>query len=306
MVHHLLDAATLHGRHADVIVLGQDDPDDPAAFVARHFVEDVVMGVGRPVLLVPRAGDIRTIGENVVIAWDDSREAARAVADDALLQQFLLRLGNSRWYGGVRYVFFDSTSSFTGGNVPDSVSKFERNQRIGAGSLILDYDSRDNIFYPGSGSFAEFEAQFARIGFGGTQNYDVYAARGFKWFPLMHALILGLRVETKFSTGDIPFYAQPYVDLRGVQKGRYQDRNAISTEVELRWDVTPRWSLLGFTGLGKAYGRLESFSQAQNVTSVGAGFRYLIARKLGVSIGIDDAHSKDQNAFYIQVGSAWR
>ncbi|BCQ28539.1 hypothetical protein NK8_67290 (plasmid) [Caballeronia sp. NK8] len=81
MVHHLLDAATLHGRHADVIVLGQDDPDDPAAFVARHFVEDVVMGVGRPVLLVPRAGDIRTIGENVVIAWDDSREAARAVAD---------------------------------------------------------------------------------------------------------------------------------------------------------------------------------------------------------------------------------
>ncbi|WP_225936593.1 BamA/TamA family outer membrane protein [Caballeronia sp. NK8] len=235
-----------------------------------------------------------------------SEPRAYTLRGDALLQQFLLRLGNSRWYGGVRYVFFDSTSSFTGGNVPDSVSKFERNQRIGAGSLILDYDSRDNIFYPGSGSLAEFEAQFARIGFGGTQNYDVYAARGFKWFPLMHALILGLRVETKFSTGDIPFYAQPYVDLRGVQKGRYQDRNAISTEVELRWDVTPRWSLLGFTGLGKAYGRLESFSQAQNVTSVGAGFRYLIARKLGVSIGIDVAHSKDQNAFYIQVGSAWR
>jgi hypothetical protein len=39
---------------------------------------------------------------------------------------------------------------------------------------------------------------------------------------------------------------------------------------------------------------------------MGAGFRYLIARKLGVSIGIDVAHSKDQNAFYIQVGSAWR
>lgn len=77
----VLDAATLHGRHADVIVLGQDDPDDPEAFIARHFVEDVVMGSGRPVLLVPRAGDIKSLGENVVIAWDDSREAARAVAD---------------------------------------------------------------------------------------------------------------------------------------------------------------------------------------------------------------------------------
>ncbi|WP_250456073.1 universal stress protein [Caballeronia sp. ATUFL_M2_KS44] len=77
----VIDAAVLHGRHADVIVLGQDDPQDPAAFIARHFVEDTVMSAGRPVLIVPRAGDIETIGENVVLAWDDSREAARAVAD---------------------------------------------------------------------------------------------------------------------------------------------------------------------------------------------------------------------------------
>ncbi|MEM5296078.1 glyceraldehyde-3-phosphate dehydrogenase [Burkholderia sp. JPY481] len=192
-----------------------------------------------------------------------------------LLQQFLARIGNSRWYAGVRYVFFDASSNFAGGVVPTEVRNFQKDQRIGAGSLIVDYDSLDNIFYPGSGSFAELESQFARTGFGGTQNY-------------------------------IPFYAQPYVDLRGVQKGRYQDRNAISIEAELRWDLTPRWRVLGFTGAGKAYGRLESFSQAQDVQSVGVGFRYLIARKLGVSIGIDIAHSKDQNAFYVQVGSAWR
>ncbi|KAK45581.1 universal stress protein UspA [Caballeronia jiangsuensis] len=75
------EAATLHGRHADVIVLGQDDADDAGAFITRHFVEDIVFAAGRPVLLVPRAGDIRTFGENVAIAWDDSREAARSVAD---------------------------------------------------------------------------------------------------------------------------------------------------------------------------------------------------------------------------------
>ncbi|SAK95116.1 hypothetical protein AWB80_07062 [Caballeronia pedi] len=90
-----------------------------------------------------------------------------------LLQQFLARIGNSRWYVGVRYVFFDASSNFTGGAVPTDVSNFQKDQRIGAGSLILDYDSRDNIFYPGSGSFAELESQFARTGFGGTQNYDL-------------------------------------------------------------------------------------------------------------------------------------
>ncbi|RAF34147.1 universal stress protein, partial [Burkholderia multivorans] len=75
------DAGILHARHADLLVLGQEDPDDRMTYVARHFVEDVVMGSGRPAIVVPYAGDVRTIGENVVIGWDGGREAARALAD---------------------------------------------------------------------------------------------------------------------------------------------------------------------------------------------------------------------------------
>jgi len=73
--------AILHARHADLLVLGQENPDDRMTFVARHFVEDVVMGSGRPAIVVPYAGDVRTLGENVLIGWDDGREAARATAD---------------------------------------------------------------------------------------------------------------------------------------------------------------------------------------------------------------------------------
>jgi hypothetical protein len=223
----------------------------------------------------------------------------------ALIQQLLVRIGESRWYAGPRYVYFDASSAFKSGAAPVEAGAFQSNQRISAASLVIDYDSRDNIFYPARGSFLELEAQAARTALGSTENYEVYAARGYTWLPVAQSLILGLRADSKFSSGDIPFYAQPYIDLRGVRKGRYQDRNALSAEVELRWEATPRWSWLAFTGLGKAWGQLESFSQAQNVQSVGAGFRYMIARKLGVSIGVDVAHSKDQNAIYIQVGSAW-
>ncbi|MGC2945087.1 universal stress protein [Burkholderia ambifaria] len=74
-------AAILHARHADLLVLGQENPDDRMTFVARHFVEDVVMGSGRPAIVVPYAGDVRTLGENVLIGWDGGREAARATAD---------------------------------------------------------------------------------------------------------------------------------------------------------------------------------------------------------------------------------
>lgn len=76
-----IDAAVLRARHADVVVLGQQDPDDQASFVAHGFVEDVVMNCGRPVIVLPYAGGTPSFGENVVVAWDASREAARALAD---------------------------------------------------------------------------------------------------------------------------------------------------------------------------------------------------------------------------------
>lgn len=68
-------------RSADLVVIGQDDPNDPEAYVAEHFPENVVMLAGRPVLIVPYAGTFNTIGKRILVAWDQSREATRAVHD---------------------------------------------------------------------------------------------------------------------------------------------------------------------------------------------------------------------------------
>ncbi len=76
-----LDVATLHARHADLLILGQEDPEDEASFVARDFVEDLVMSAGLPAIVLPHAGRIASFGENVVVAWDGGREAARALSD---------------------------------------------------------------------------------------------------------------------------------------------------------------------------------------------------------------------------------
>jgi hypothetical protein len=42
------------------------------------------------------------------------------------------------------------------------------------------------------------------------------------------------------------------------------------------------------------------------VIAKGVGFRYLIARQLGLWVGIDFAMGPEEDAWYIQVGSAWR
>jgi nucleotide-binding universal stress UspA family protein len=68
-----------HGRYADLIVLGQHD-DDQANDTTPDFIGRVIMGSGRPVLVVPYVGEFPTIGERPMIAWNASREAARAVS----------------------------------------------------------------------------------------------------------------------------------------------------------------------------------------------------------------------------------
>jgi nucleotide-binding universal stress UspA family protein len=75
----VVQSAVLHARHADIAIVGQNDPDHPAP--APHLPESVLLGSGRPVLIVPYAGHFQTVGRNVLVAWNGSREAARAVND---------------------------------------------------------------------------------------------------------------------------------------------------------------------------------------------------------------------------------
>jgi nucleotide-binding universal stress UspA family protein len=81
----LADIFAMHARYADLVVVGQDDPDAPSP---RGLPEQLVLGCGRPVLLIPYIGAGNTLGRRVVVAWDASREAARAARDALpLLQQ---------------------------------------------------------------------------------------------------------------------------------------------------------------------------------------------------------------------------
>ena len=73
--------AVLHARHSDLAILGQPPRDDAGETFAAELANAVVTRCGRPVLFVPSVGEYPTIGERVLIAWKDSRESARAVAD---------------------------------------------------------------------------------------------------------------------------------------------------------------------------------------------------------------------------------
>lgn len=72
--------AAMHARYADLAIVGQIDP-ERESILDPVPPEEVVLGAGRPVLVIPYSWPGVTVGERVLVAWNASREAARAVND---------------------------------------------------------------------------------------------------------------------------------------------------------------------------------------------------------------------------------
>jgi nucleotide-binding universal stress UspA family protein len=67
-------------RHVDLAVIGQPHNGDP--LIGQYaLVERSLFASGRPIIIVPRAGGKLTFGGTLVVAWDGSAEAARALKD---------------------------------------------------------------------------------------------------------------------------------------------------------------------------------------------------------------------------------
>jgi nucleotide-binding universal stress UspA family protein len=70
-----------YANTVDLTILGQQSSRAGADSVGEFSPDAVVVEVGRPVLVVPYAGKFETVGRRPLIAWDGSREAARALGD---------------------------------------------------------------------------------------------------------------------------------------------------------------------------------------------------------------------------------
>ena len=77
---YVVDELTVQARYADLLVVGQADPDDPS-MPPDDLPEAVALATGRPVLVVPRDGLVAKPGKTVLLCWNASRESARAASD---------------------------------------------------------------------------------------------------------------------------------------------------------------------------------------------------------------------------------
>ena len=225
-----------------------------------------------------------------------------------LLQKAQFRLRESNWWLGASYRFVTADNTFRlFDNLPIDLPNPQFGFDLGAAGVFVEYDGRNTIFTPSNGVAARLEYRSYNKAFGSDFEYDNFAGHVHHYTPVGKYSSLGLRLEGETVAGEVPFFGYPFVSLRGIPALRYQGKQVLTGEAEYLWGITPRWTLVFFGGVGttSSISDLGSNGEGQTVGAGGLGFRYRIARQLGLQTGIDVARGPEDTSVYITVGSAW-
>ena len=222
-----------------------------------------------------------------------------------LLQQMVFRLGESNFLLGGKYQLFSSTTKFLEDSeyLPtDGISKKLTSSGIG---LIAEYENLNNILSPTSGirSNITYDQQLQFIG----SDFNAGRISFFThyYLPIKDKWVSGFRVESQLGFGDNPFYALPFISLRGVPAMRYQGDLIALLETEQQYMFSKRWSAIAFAGIGSTFNIEDEIAKGSNAWNLGVGFRYLIAKALGLRMGVDVAKGPEDWGVYIVAGTSW-
>lgn len=219
--------------------------------------------------------------------------------------QVLKEFKNAKWSAGPQYLLLDSNIKLQGDDLPSYIPEKNSKSFVSQFGGAIQFDNRDNIFTPNKGIRVDSDFFWSNDAIGSDYNYWRINLSAIGYYPITKKLIGGLRLEGQQSLGDTPFYLLPSINLRGIPSGRYQGEANIVAETEFRWDLYKRWSLMAFGGGATAFDKWNQAFEKPLVYSYGTGFRYLIARKFKLRMGIDIARGPEDWAYYIVFGSNW-
>lgn len=223
--------------------------------------------------------------------------------------KLLFRIGETDLFLGPSYIFLQTKNGLdlnTNHPLLDSLlNSIEKTSRLGMLGLAFTYDNRDNNLSPNHGFETTITYDYNATFFGGDENFSKMEAFGKYFFQVAKPLYGAVRLDGQFTGDDTPFYAKPFVDLRGVPAMRYQGNAILLAETQWRCVLYKDISVLGFVGAAKAMSKKVNFKDAELIYNYGGGARYALKKLFGIRVGADAAWSNDDFAWYISVGSSF-
>ena len=216
------------------------------------------------------------------------------------------RLGSSNVFLGVSASSMNADADFKIG-APDPnagrLADFSFQTAGLAGSAL--YDSRDNSMMPGQGQLFDLTLWRYDEAIGSDFDYWSLRFKAHSFHQLSKRWVLGLRLDVSTVEDDPPFFAVPYVSLRGIPAMRYQAKTAGVVEIEGRYNFGEKWAGVVFAGAGFTDSGDSILDTDDTKNAFGVGLRFRAIKEQNVWLGLDIAKGPEEYAWYIQMGHPW-
>lgn len=210
---------------------------------------------------------------------------------------------------GYQYENYNIVETLPGGALATgSIAGSKGSISSGAG-LVLLYDSRDTVLFPGKGWFANLS--FINYGkfWGGNHNFNRLVLDVTKYQRVSKNIIIAANSYNSFVTGNAPFQQLSQLGgnklMRGYYQGRYADNNMALLQTEGRFKLYKRFGAALFLN-GGLLGNKQDFLRTNDFKySYGAGMRFVINRKDHLNVRLDYALGPGTSGFYFTFGEAF-
>ena len=216
-----------------------------------------------------------------------------------------------RWYVGARYQFLKltvATESIPIAGGP-TLPALDADLRTAALGPRVEYDSRDNPFYPRSGMLMRGIASLYGEAVGGQRRYQVYEGSLNRYQALGSRHVLAWHVGVCGTDGSVPFYDLCLLgksqDLRGYTAGQYRDGAMVAAQAEWRSELWWRFGATAFVGAGEVSPDFTSLTWKDVVPGSGVGVRFILAKRNHVNLRVDYAWGENSSALYVGVAEAF-
>jgi hypothetical protein len=223
-------------------------------------------------------------------------------------QDLRFRIKDSKIFAGLAFSYLDTEVRFSLGDkddtpVPEGIFEPDIKDSGIAGRLL--YDSLDNQMMPRKGVAADLSLWRYDQSIGGDYDYWKGHAKLISFHQMHEKFVLGWRLDYQAVDGNLPFYAYPWISLRGIAAMRYQGEETLVAELEGRYVFHPRWAAIGFAGKGWTDSDRPTQQTEDNIRAYGVGLSYAVFPDKDVWMGIDIARGPEETYWYIQVGQNW-
>lgn len=174
--------------------------------------------------------------------------------------------------------------------------------------LSFTYDSRDFMLNASEGVFVQIDQTFTPRCFGnGKYNFSTTEATFATYGKLWKGAILAGELHGQFNYGHIPWSQLATVGsndrMRGYYEGRYNDKNVIEGQVELRQHIKGRNGVVAWVALANAFPDFKNIAWRYTLPNAGVGYRWEFKKR--INIRVDYGFTRNGGGFIFNINEAF-